>query len=271
MPNERIGRPSNQSVTKILQLVEILAESKVPMRLQDIIGSVGMPQATCLRYLNALILEGYAYQDRDSGRYALTWGVCNLGEKVRAHQSLRSISSDLINELSIELGLGICLVIEHEMECVYVDCWYEPASMGVSLMRIGKQSPLHATSSGKILLTEYTDAALDRLIAEKGLAPFTDKTITTKRALVEELETVKRQGYALDNEECEEGMRCVAAPIYDFTGKVAAAISVFGSSERITDACIQEEILPTLQWVAQNISFRMGSTFAPQKREIPEN
>ena len=264
MTKESAGKPANQSVTKILQLVAILADSKTPMRLQDITMVANMPQATCLRYLNALISEGYAYQDGDSGRYSLTWGICNLGDKVRSHQSLRTISGDIVNELSVDLGLGICLVVEHEMECMYVDCLYEPTSMGVSLMRIGKQSPLHATSSGKVLLTEYTDAALDKLIEEKGLMALTSRTITTKAALMKELGKVKRNGFALDDEECEAGLRCVAVPIYDFSGRAVAAVSAFGSATRVTDDCIQNEILPALYAAAKEMSFRMGSSFAPK-------
>jgi len=262
MATTKIEKPANQSVTKILQVMAILADSKTLMRLQDVAVGVNMPQATCLRYLNALIKEGYVFQDYDSGRYSLTWGVCNLGEKVRAHQSIRTLSSDIVSKLSAELELGICLVVEHDMECMYLDCLYEPTSEGAALMRIGKQTPLHASSSGKILLTEYSDAALEKLVEEKGLCSLTDKTITTKGALVQELDFVRKQGYALDNEECEEGLRCVAVPVYDYTGKAVVAISAFGSIERVTDEAIKKEILPELQAAAKALSFRMGNSFA---------
>lgn len=262
MATTKIEKPANQSVTKILQVMAILADSKTLMRLQDVAVGVNMPQATCLRYLNALIKEGYVFQDYDSGRYSLTWGVCNLGEKVRAHQSIRTLSGDIVNKLSVELELGICLVVERDMECMYLDCLYDPASEGMDLMRIGKQTPLHASSSGKILLTEYSDTALDKLVEEKGLCALTDKTITTKSALVQELDFVRKQGYALDNEECENGLRCVAVPVYDYTGKAVVAISSFGSTERVTDEAIKKEILPKLQAAAKDLSFRMGNSFA---------
>ena len=97
---------------------------------------------------------------------------------------------------------------------------------------------------------------------EKGLCSLTDKTITTKGALVQELDYVRKQGYALDNEECEEGLRCVAVPVYDYTGKAVVAISAFGSIERVTDEAIKKEILPELQAAAKALSFRMGNSFA---------
>lgn len=263
MSNEIAEKPSNQLVTKLLQLLKALADSRTPMKLQDIVAATGIPQATCLRYLNALLLEGYAFQYLDSGRYSLTWGMCNLGDKVRSHQSIRTMSGDIVNELSLSLEIGICLVIEHDMECMYLDCLYEPEAMGASLMRIGKQTPMHAASSGKILLTEYSDDGLDKLIGEKGLPSLTPRTITTKQGLREEINRVRQQGYAIDDEECEDGIRCVAVPIYDFSGKVSAAVSAFGSVEKVTDEAIQERILPALQRAAKEISFRMGSAFAP--------
>jgi len=263
--SEMNERPVNQSVAKLLQLVSVLAASRTPMRLQDVAREANMPQATCLRYLNALIQEGFAGQDRDRTRYFLTWGICSLGDRVRARQSLRVISGDILNELAAELGLGICLVVEHGMECMYLDCLYEPETMGYTLMRIGTRTPLHAVSSGKILLTEYSETALDRVIAEKGLPALTEKTITTKAALLEELQRVRQQGYALDNEECELGLRCVAVPLRDYSGKAVAAISAFGSVERVTDGLLREKLLPALRTAAAELSFRMGSGFASRE------
>ncbi|MGE4486168.1 MAG: IclR family transcriptional regulator [Oscillospiraceae bacterium] len=258
MLNDMNEKPANQFVTKLLQLITNLAESRTPMRLQEIASGAGMPQATALRYLNALIQEGYVFQDMVSGRYALTWRICSLGDLVRTHSSLRTLSGGIVNELSAKLTLGICLVVEHDMECMYLDCVYEPAAMGQSLQRIGKQTPLHSTGSGKILLTGYSEADIDRLIAQKKLTALTARTITTKNALLKEITRVKEQGYALDDEECEEGLRCVSVPIWDYSGKVSAAISAFGSADKVTDSYIQECILPTMKTAASEISFRIG-------------
>lgn len=259
MTNTSNEKPANQSVSKLLQLIANLSASKVPMRLQDIAEHTGIPQATCLRYLNALLQEGYAFQDMDSGRYSMTWSLCDLGEQIRAHRSLRSISSDVVNALFTRLERGICLVVEHEMECMYLDCLYESSSIEHTLVRIGKQTPLYASSSGKILLTGYSEQEIDRLIETKGLVSLTPKTISSREQLLAEIEKVRAQEFALDDEECESGLRCVAAPIYDYSGRVSAAISSFGSVERMTDDCIQAEILPALQKAAEELSFRMGS------------
>ena len=252
------GKPVNQTVTKIFQLISFLAESRGPMRLYEIAVGADMPQATALRYLNSLISEGFAFQDDLSGRYALTWKISNIGNQVYRHLSLRLISSDIVTQLSEKLSQGICLVIEQDMECMYLDCIYEPSEMGRTLLRIGKQTPLHATGSGKILLTQYSESQIDELIEKKGLCQLTEHTITDKTALLKELDRVRKQGFALDNEECEPGLHCVSVPIYGCGDTIVAAISVFGSAQKLSDDYIHQTVLPPLKDASVKISFRVG-------------
>ena len=258
MPASGNEKNMNQSVNRVIQLLEYLSASKAPMRLQDIAAGIHMPQATALRYLNALAADGYVFQDMVSERYALTWKICRIGSQVRTKLNLRLISNDIVSDLSRSLDFGICLVVEQDMECMYLDCIYEPESMGFSLVRIGKQTPLHAAGSGKVFLSEYTESELDRFIREKGLPALTENTITSKEALLQELYKIREAGYALDDEECEKGLRCVAVPVYSYQGKPAAAISAFGSVERISDSCIEATLLPALREAAEKLSFRLG-------------
>ena len=150
------------------------------------------------------------------------------------------------------------LVIEHEMACMYLDCIYDPLSMGHTLIRIGKQSPLYAVSSGKILLTEMSQRDIDRMIEEKGFVALTSRTIASREQLMAELEKVREQGYAVDDEECELGLRCVAVPIRDYSGKVVAAISSFGPVEAMSREHIETTVIPALRAAADELSLRMG-------------
>ena len=254
MANETYEKNSNQSVLKLTQLLQCLAGSRVPMRLQEIAGAINIPQTTTLRYLVALVQEGYVFQDNISGRYGLTWKLCHLGEQAKVHMSLRTISSDIISELTRKVTFGICLVIEQDMECVYLDCVYDPK---FSLLRIGKSTPMHASSSGKILLSGFSDAQIDELIARRGLPKLTERTITTREQLMENLDMIRSNGYALDDEECERGLRCVAVPIYSYAERPKAALSMFGSAEQMDMACIEHEILPLLREAAAEISSRL--------------
>lgn len=253
-------KASNQTVSKLVQLISCISESRTPMRLQDISENIGVPTATAFRYLNALVEEGLVFQDAATNRYAMTWRICEYGKLVRNHMTIRTLSGNLVSELSVKLSRGVSLVIERGMECVYLDCVYDPTSIsgGVPLQRIGLQAPIHAVSSGKLFLTEYQESDIDLLISQKGLVQLTERTITTKKDLMEELRRTKNNKYALDDQECEPGLRCVAVPIYDYSGQITAALSCFGKVENMSFEHIHSDILPELRVVAEEISFRMG-------------
>ncbi len=255
---------SNQAISKGLQLIVYMSQNNSAMRLQDIAELSGMPQATVLRYLSALQEDGYVYQDTLSGRYGLTWKIAAIGHEIQSRTTLRSISSDIIMQLYDELTLGICLVIEHEMECMYLDCYYKPDQMGMSVMRIGNQTPMSTTSSGKVILSDYPEADVNAYISQKGLAHLTDHSITDHARFLAELENVRRNGYAIDDEECEDNLKCVAVPIYDYNGKVAAAVSAFGTADKMHADYIQQKVLPELKKASEAITFRMGGTAPAQ-------
>ena len=176
----RTEKVSSQSSDKLMQILECLAEQKLPMRLQDLAEAVGMTQPTVLRYLNSLVNSNYIYQDPESLRYGLTWKVCALGANLGSYASMRSIANRFVTQLSMRFGLGACLVVEENGSCVYLDCIDSSPVAGRILQHIGRRSPLHTASSGKILLASHSDEEVDRYIAEKGLERLTDNTITSR-------------------------------------------------------------------------------------------
>lgn len=251
-------RQSNQSSIRLLQIMESLAESRVPMRLQDIAKHVSMTQSTVLRYLYALQDANYIYQDEDTLRYALTWRVCRLSENQNSLLGLRNITNPFINRLANTLSLGTCLVINQNSECMYLDCIDNPNSP--TLQRIGKQAPLHTTGSGKVLLSQYTEQQLSEYIAVKGLVKYTDYTITDADALRAELAKIRQQGYGMDEQECEIGLRCISIPLRDYSGQVIASMSIFGNPGDMSNERIQSEIYPALKLATETISSRLGYT-----------
>nr|WP_275411175.1 IclR family transcriptional regulator C-terminal domain-containing protein [Bacillus sp. B15-48] len=108
------------------------------------------------------------------------------------------------------------------------------------MQRIGKRAPLHATSVGKNILLNYSREEILKIIEKKGMPELTIHTITTPEALFDELENVKKKGYALDLEECEVGAKCLAVPLKDYTEKVVASISISGPTSRMTDEKIKK-------------------------------
>jgi len=255
---DNIKVASNQAFGKIFQIIECLSASPLTMRLQDISIQVHLPASTVLRYLNSLIEGGYAYQDKESMRYGLTWRLLRISDRIKDTLGIRSMASTLFNELSAELGLGACLVIDKNSSCFYLDCVTDPKLMETTLQYIGKSSPLHATGSGKVLLTQYSEPKLASLIKQKGLVKLTSNTITDVETLENELARIRKQGYAIDDEECELGLRCVSVPIYDYTRQIYAAASVFGPTNLMTKEHIVETVLPRLKDTAKELSFRLG-------------
>ena len=253
------GTESNLSSDKLLRIIEYMAACRLPMRLKDIAENLSISQPTVVRYLRTLCEQGYAYHDDHTGCYALTWKICRLGSSLESNLVLRSMAGGLLSDFANTHNIGILLAVERDGSLMYLDLVGAPHGSVDTMLRIGKDAPMHSTGSGKILLSAMAPGRLAQLLDRSGQVRLTPKTITSRDALMEELAMVREQGYALDNEECELGHRCVSVPLYDYTGTVAAAISAFDSTERLTDVAI-EELLPALQQLAKEISFRMGNT-----------
>ncbi len=250
---------ANRSSDKLLKIMEYMSANRLPQRLKDIADGLGMTQPTTLRYLCTLCDQGYVYQDSQSGFYAMTWKVCRLGRSLESNLVLKSMAGPLLNEFANTYNIGVLLAVERDGMLVYLDLAGAPYGNVDTMLRIGKDAPMHSTSSGKILLSAMSPLQLQQVIQRHGLVRLTPKTITDKSRLEEELERIRKNGYALDNEECEIGHRCVAVPLYDYTGNVVAAISAFDSIDRLTDSYIEETILPALKELARENSFRMGN------------
>lgn len=253
------GTETNLSSDKLLRIIEYMAACRLPVRLKDISDNLKISQPTVVRYLRTLCDQGYAYQDSQTGLYAMTWKICRLGSSLESNLVLRSMAGSLLSQFANTYNIGVLLAVERDGTLMYLDLVGAPHGSVDTMLRIGKDAPMHSTGSGKILLGAMTPLRLNQLLDRCGQVRLTPKTITSREALMEELAKIQEQGYAVDNEECELGHRCVSVPLYDYTGTVAAAISAFDSTERLTDSCIQT-LLPALRQLAKEISFRMGNT-----------
>lgn len=222
-----------------MQIIETMAENKGPMRLSDISAKVKYPASTVLRMLNSLISLGYVKQDQETSKYFLTMKFCRIGEMIKSQYSIRDIVRPYLEELSYRCQESSCLAIEEDMTVVYIDVIDGPDKILRTLQRIGKIAPMHCTGVGKLLLLNYSEEQLKYFAEKKGMQKLTDNTITTLEDLTEELEKIRIQGFALDNEECEIGARCVAAPIRDYTGRIVACMSISGPASRITMERVQ--------------------------------
>jgi IclR family KDG regulon transcriptional repressor len=248
----------NQSVGRVFQIIEVMSRNPGPMRLQDISRKIKVPASSVLRFLNTLMKHSYVDQEPETLRYYLTMKFCQIGSLVSSQMSIRDIVRPYLVELSEKCQESACLAIERDNAVVYIDVVEGPDSMLKTLQRIGKLAPLHSTGVGKSLLVDFDEKRLDRLIEQKGLKALTKNTVTTKDRLLVELEKVRSGGYALDDEECEYGVRCVAAPVRNYTGKIVASISVSGPVSRLPSEkmdYIKEHIIKTSQKISKQLGF----------------
>ncbi len=248
---------SNQSLEKALQIIEFMAASRKPCRLQDIAEALEYPASTVIRYLATLTACRYVKQDAETLRYSLTFKLSKLGNMVSAQYNIRDVVKPYLEELVDRIGESACLAIEEHHKAVYVDVASGPDNALRVMQRIGKEAPLHCTGVGKLMLLNYDRVDLDQIVEEEGLQRLTHNTITTREHLLEELEKVTGDGYAIDDEECEIGARCVAAPIRDFSARIVACISVSGPVSRMSLQKIPQ-IIAQVTETANRISMELG-------------
>ncbi len=249
---------SSLSTNKTLMILEFLAKADGQVRLQDISEHLKMPQPSVLRYLNSLISNNYAFQDEETLKYGITWKIKRLSNDLDSHLNMRAIISPFLVSLAREFNVGASLAREKDFRSVYIDFIDKPGKK-LSLRRIGVDAPIHATSSGRLLLSKYSDDVLRGFLSQKPLEQATENTVTKVEELLTIIDGVRSTKYAIEDQECEMNNKCVSVPIYSYTDTIYAAISIFDEPQNMADERIKNELLPRLREVAQIISTRLGS------------
>lgn len=249
---------SVQSVERALHIIEALAEYGEPMHLADLSARVNLKPSTVHRLLGTLMLRNFVTQDEHS-RYKLGLKLFYIGKAATYAMDIKNIAAPFMQELLKKCNETVNLAILDQGEVVYID-QLESNNMVIVRMfaRVGSRGPAHCTGSGKVLLADLSRNSLSNYLASADLKKFTGNTITDPDMLTRELEQVASNNYALDLEEREEGVRCVAAPIKNHENRVIAAISVSGPSMRMTTSYINNELINIVKDAAARISKKVG-------------
>jgi len=242
MDKNRNSSEFNLSSGKLICVLETMAQMDGPVRVNELAAATKMNPTTVLRFLNSLVHHGYVTQLEDSGRYAMTFKICRIAEMVKQNNSMVSHLHKYLVLARDLFGETANLAKEENRRVVYIDVAAGTSPILSTYRYIGTTAPMHCTGIGKLLLLEYSPSQLDALISTEGLARFTENTFTTKASLCEELNTIRQQGYAVDNEECEIGARCLAVPIRNYTGKIVAGISVTGPVTRLNEETLYNKL-----------------------------
>lgn len=257
MTTQKAPSVLNYSVAKAFAILEYLAKAASPKDLGVISADLHMNKSTIYRFLSTLCSLGYVIQNPENGKYALGAKVVWLASQFLESIDLRVIARPLLEDLVEKTRETVHLAILDNYEVVYIDKidGYQPVKMG---SRVGGRMPAHSTGLGKALLAHMDEQNWQEYIEKVGLRSFTPNTISDPEAFIQHMQLTRERGYAIDNCENEEGIRCVAVPVRDHTGQTVAAISVSGWSLTMTPNR-DEELAQIAKQAAQELSARLGS------------
>jgi DNA-binding IclR family transcriptional regulator len=242
-------------VGKVLRILEALDVSPSGMQLKDIAQQTSINKSTAYRFLAHLESEGYLYRD-EAGAYIVGPKLARLGTGIPYHATLRKVSRPVLQDVWRTTGETVNLGVLDGTDTLYLDV-LESAHEFRLVSEVGMRRPLNCTALGKALLAYLPTEEREEVFSSLTFERFTRHTVPDLPRLKKELAKVRQQGYALDEQETVLGARCVAAPIMDQSGKVAAAISVSGPTTRITRERIPS-IAGTVKEGAQAVSALLG-------------
>jgi DNA-binding IclR family transcriptional regulator len=243
-----------QSVDRAVNVLEILAREG-HAGVSEVAAEIGVHKSTAFRLLAALEERDLVEQNTERGKYQLGFGVLRLASAIPARLDLVRQAQPVLDDLAQRLDETINLAVVREHYSVHVQQALGSAAVA-SQNWVGQLTPLHATSSGKILLAHMSEGRLDEVL-DAGLKSYTEHTITSRDALLEQLARAREEGFATAFEELETGLNAAAVPVRDHTGAVVGAVSASGPAYRFDKARI-ESVADDLKASGDRISQRMG-------------
>lgn len=246
-----------QSIERAFCILEKLSENPDGIQITRLAEQVNLSKSTVHRLLSTLIEMNYVSQDIETERYKVGYQVLFLSRNLLNNTDLIAIAKPFLQSLSHDINETIHLCIEDKCEIVYIDKIESNQTIRM-YSRIGSRAPMYCTGVGKMLLSNCYDKELEKVLQLTSFERRTPHTITTRDDLLNELDIIRRQGYALDDIENEQGIRCIAAPIYNYTGRVISSFSISGPSERISHERIELELKEKILHTSKLISYELG-------------
>lgn len=249
----RTGRV--QAIDRAVMILNCFTNDRKELKLSDISDMLDLNKSTAHGIISTLKYHGLIDQDEDTQKYRLGLYLMTLGERVSNSLDIIEISNPIIKELCTKVDETVHLGTLDNMEVVYLDKTESHQSMRI-VTTIGARIPAYCTGIGKAMLA-YQDMEVLMEKLPENLKQYTPKTIPNRKALLEQLDEIRNVGYALDDEEHNIGLKCIAAPVFDYNGQAKYAISVSGPTVRMTDEKVQETIDIVLN-IANEISNKLG-------------
>lgn len=245
-----------QSVAHALDVLEEFKGDAIELGVTELSKKLKLHKNNIFRLLATLEARGYIEQNKSTENYRLGLKSLELGQTFIRQMGLLRQARHTLEKLADRTNETSYLAIMRNQDVVYLDVVEANQTVRVA-SRVGLRLPAYCTAVGKVLICSESEEEIRKRLPEQ-LVKRTSKTLTDPKALVDHLKKVAKQGYAVDDEEFEEGVKCVAAPIRDYTGNVVAAISISGPAMRMPDKKVADELGPAVKEAGEEISRRLG-------------
>lgn len=242
----------NRTLQRGLEMLELLSKHPDGLALCELTHALALPRSSAFNLAQSLMQLGYAYQTEDSGKYRLSLKMFETGASAVQHMDVMELIRSCMGELHAKVNETMHLGVRSGTEVLYVDKRDSTQSIRMSSY-VGARAPLYCTALGKAILSTYTDDQIIALLGNQKLPAVTEHTITSMSGLLCQLQTVRQEGYAVEQEENNENVCCVAIPLRARNGQAVYALSIsaplfrMGEAERKRCAQLLLEMQPRIE------------------------
>ena len=250
-----------QVLDRAINIIEFIGkQSTGEAGLRELSAAMKLHKTTTHRIAHVLESRGLLRRGLDSNRYRLGLHLYDLGCQALDHVNIREEARPLMTRVAFDVGETVHLAVLDRAEVLYIERVEAQRSLTMG-SKLGARNPVYCTALGKAILAYSPDMEVEQILAACRMEARTKNTFTSALALKRELERIRDRGYAIDDEEIEDGIRCVSAPILNLAGRAVAAISVSGPSSRITPNRFELIGMAVLK-AAQELSAQIGREHA---------
>jgi len=245
------------SVHKAFDVLEAFDFQHEELGVSELARRLALHKNNVFRLLATLETRGYIEQNKRTGSYRLGLKTFEVASVFLHHLGIRRQADSVLQELVRRCNESAYLAVLDGAQVVYI-CMHDTSHPVRVLSRLGRRLPAHCTASGKCQLAFESEDRLEDIFRAYTFERLTENTITRYEDLVAHLKEVARRGYAIDNEEWESGVRCVAAPVRDYTHRVVAALGLSGPAVRLPVERLETELVTLVKEAAARVSQRLG-------------
>ena len=245
------------SVEKAFEVLRVLSTAPTPLGLSEVVKVSGMGKSAAQRFLYTLSALGYVRQDKETKAYAITARVLDLAQSYLGADGLREKASHFLRAANLKTEETVNLTVLDRLSVLYLMRYQGFHDISVDLS-IGSKLPAFCTAPGRVILAFLEEAESNWVLEKSDIKAYTPFTVTDRSKIVASLAAIRRDGYFISNQEAFVGDISVAAPIFNFAGRVVGAVNIAVSTSRWTIEKVRERMMPVTVAVAADISAALG-------------